>query len=435
MGVVVGLDVGSRSVRAVALDRDGTVVGNSTAGYSGVSACPPGEAIPARWLDAVGIALGALTAHCGEAAAPAALAVGGQSPTAVASTGDRALTYQFTTGSGEGGLLAQQRAQCAHLARAEPGAEVSQLWDWVLEKLGAPRRQGRWPDDTSIEELGERAETGTVVGESDGTFGIRRGTLLVPGAPDAILTFWAAGLDEPGRGCDPGGHTGGLVVATEDVELPSAMMKMASPAEGCVMVGGPVSAHGASLEWLSHVTARSIAELLELAESSPPGASGVTFLPYLEGERSPRWNVGLTGEFHGITSATGVEDLARAVLEGTAFGLGHIARMLASARVRTSVVTCTGSPSRSRLWCEIKASVLGVPFDVSGFSELSAYGAALAAGAGAGWWPRPATAVAGSWPRPPMTRVEPLRYDGYESLLDSFIEIGDLAERRLTGDT
>jgi xylulokinase len=292
--------------------------------------------------------------------------------------------------------------------------------------------QGRWPNDFSIDELGERADTGSVVGESDGTFGIKAGTPLVPGAPDAILTFWAAGLDEPGRGCDPGGHTGGLVVATVDRELPPGMMKMASPAQGCVMVGGPVSAHGASLEWLSRVTSRPIEELLVLAASSPQGARGVMFLPYLEGERSPRWNRQLTGEFHGIRSDTDVADLARAVLEGAAYGLGHICRMLAAAGIQTDVVTCTGSPSRSRLWCEIKASVLGVPFDVSGFSELSAYGAALAAGAGAGWWPRPSTAAAGSWPRPPMSRVEPAPRGVYEEGLDRFIALGDIAQERIT---
>ena len=122
----------------------------------------------------------------------------------------------------------------------------------------------------------------------------------------------------------------------------------------------------------------------------------------------------------------------RAVLEGAAYGLGHICRMLAAAGVQTDVVTCAGSPSRSRLWCEIKAAVLGVPFDVSGFSELSAYGAALAAGAGAGWWPRPSTAAAGSWPRPPMSRVEPAPCSVNEEGLDRFIALGDIAQERVT---
>jgi xylulokinase len=138
----------------------------------------------------------------------------------------------------------------------------------------------------------------------------------------------------------------------------------------------------------------------------------------------------LTGEFHGIRSDTDVSDLARAVLEGAAYGLGHISKMLGDAGIETRVVTCAGSPSQSRLWCEIKASVLRVPFDVSGFSELSAYGAALAAGAGAGWWPLPSKAPAGSWPRPPMSRVEPDPDPSYDEGLDRFIQLGDIAEER-----
>lgn len=430
MEVVVGLDVGSRSVRGVALDRDGTVVCDAKAEYVGAETWPIGEAVPERWLDAVAFCLEDLRDRCPETAAPAALAVGGQSPTAIPVGGGRALTYQFTTGN-EGGMPAQQKAQLEHLAADRPGADVCQLWDWVLHKLGAPRMQGRWPNDFSIDELGERVDTGSVVGESDGTFGIKAGTPLVPGAPDAILTFWAAGLDEPGRGCDPGGHTGGLVVATVDRQLPPGMMKMASPARGCVMVGGPVSAHGASLEWLSRVTSRPIEELLVLAASSPPGARGVMFLPYLEGERSPRWNRQLTGEFHGIRSDTDVADLARRARGSRVRPRAHLQdarRRRHSDRGGHLYGIAVTQPALVR----DQGFDTGSPVRRVGVQRAFRIRCRARCGAGAGWWPRPSTAAAGSWPRPPMSRVEPAPRSVYEEGLGRFIALGDIAQERLT---
>jgi len=357
------------------------------------------------------------------------VAVGGQSPSAVPADG-LAVTYSYAEGI-DGGIAAQQAAQCRLLESEHPGGEVSQLWDWMLASLGAPRAQGRWPEDPALDGLGESTTTGTVVGTADGSWGVPRGTRLVAGAPDALLTFWAAGLDELHRACDPGGRTGGLVVAVRSADCAPGLMRMASPAQGCSMIGGPASAHGASLDWLAAVTGRPRSALLELAAGVPAGARGVMFLPYLEGERAPRWQRRLTGEFHGLRADTGPAELTRAVLEGTAYGLAHIGRALRDDGAEFDVVTCTGGPSRSWLWCEIKAAVLGADFDVPDFTELSAYGAALAAGAGAGWWPQPGGGGRGSWPRPRMTRIDSVPQQAYREGFERFVSLGDAAERRL----
>jgi len=431
MSVVVGIDVGSRSVRVVAVDAEGTIVAHASATYpEAMVKWPSGRADQRCWREAVDHAVRDLVADCPAAQAPVAVAVGGQSPTAVPAGAGLAVTYSFSGGV-DGGLAAQQRAQHALLESETPQVEVSQLWDWMLGELGAPRMQGRWPGDEPIEALGEPVTTGTVVGAANGDWGFARGTALVAGAPDALLTFWAAGLDEVRRACDPGGRTGGLVVAVPSVDLAPGLMRMASPARGCAMVGGPVSAHGASLDWLATLTGRSRSELLELAAAVPPGARGVIFLPYLEGERAPRWQRGLTGEFHGLRIDTGPGELARAVLEGAAYGLAHIASTLRAQGAPIDVVTCTGGPSSSPLWCAIKAAVVDAVFEVPTFRELSAYGAALAAGAGAGWWPVPGAGVAGSWPRPEMTPVRSGPEPAYAAGFERFLALGDAAQERL----
>ena len=94
-------------------------------------------------------------------------------------------------------------------------------------------------------------------------------------------------------------------------------------------------------------------------------------------------------------------------------------------------VVCSGGPSRSTLWTSIKASVLGVPFDVPECDEMAAYGAALGAGAALGWWPRPGEGGPGDWPTPPVTTFDPEPAAAYREGLERFIALGDEVTARL----
>jgi xylulokinase len=319
-----------------------------------------------------------------------------------------------------------------HYAQREllgPAAVPRQLYDWLTARLGGADRQARWPDDPTLDGYGPRAGTGSVVGVGDGSHGLPAGVPLVAGAQDAYLAFWAGGIDRPGRGLDPGGRTGGLAVAAPAGPGPRGPYALPSPAAGIDIVGGPVSGHGLMLEWLQTFTGLAVPDLLALAARVPPGARGVLVLPYLEGERAPRWNRSLRAEVTGLGSETGRAEVARAVLEAAAYGLRHIAGSLP---VPLEVLVCAGSPARSPLWCAIKASVLEVPVEVPAQTDLAAYGAALAAGAGVGWWPRPGEGHGGAWPRPPVTVVDPVPDAAYAAAYRRFVDLGDAAERRLT---
>ena len=305
------------------------------------------------------------------------------------------------------------------------------MWDWVLQQLGASRHQGRWPGDPALVGYGPVVPTGAIVDLADGSHGLVAGTPLVPGAQDAYLAFWAAGIDTPARALDPGGRTGGFGVAVAPGDRPDDMFTLPSAARDVEIVGGPVSAHGLMLEWWSAMTGRAVPELLDLAASVAPGAGGVLALPYLEGERAPRWDRDLRAELVGLSAATGPGEVMRALLEAAAYGLAHIARELDAQGIRTDVLAVGGSPARSPLWCEIKAAVLGVPVEVPEFPELASYGAALAAGAALGWWPRPGEGAAGDWPRPSVTVVEPTEQPEYQVGYERFVALGDEAVRRL----
>lgn len=428
---VVGVDVGTGSARVLALADDGTVLARASGEYPGRDRWPAGRADPAGWRTGVAVALRALAEQGVDA--PAALGVGGQSPTTVPLGGALALTVRHPAGT-TGSPLEQHVAQRAALAAesGEPEPAVAQLWDWLLAELGAPVGQTRWPGDPDLPGYGARRSTGTVAGEADGRWGVPAGTPLVGGAQDAYLSFWAGGTDEPGRAVDPGGRTGGLAVAVRRGDGPQDPYALVGAAAGIDLVGGPVAAHGLMVDWLASITGSSPTELAAAADTVAPGADGLTVLPYLEGERAPRWNRDLRAEIVGLTSSHGVPHLARAVLEGTAYGLRHVAEGLAGGGVELGVLVVGGSPARSRAWCQIKADVLEVPVEQPVEPDLAAYGAALAAGAGLGWWPAPGEGGAGHWPRPAHTRLDPHPDPAYHRGYHRFVALGDAAVARLT---
>jgi xylulokinase len=421
MSTVVGLHLGSDSARALALGPDGQIVARAYAPYPGAVGWPAGHADPNGWL--AGVA-GALSGVLAEQTCEA-ICLGGQSPTTVPTNGGLAITYRHPAGA-TGTPAEQHAAQLAALTDECGGdVEVLQVYDWLSVRLGAEPVQSRWPGDPTLTGYGPVVTTGEQIGRTDGSQGLPAGIPLVAGAQDAYLAFWAGAMDARGRGMDPGGRTGGMAVVVDaGVRLPG-LYGFTSALKGLDILGGPVSGHGLMLEWLRTITGCSIPELIELAGTVPPGADGVQVLPYLEGARAPRWNRGLRAEIVGIGSDAGRPQLARAVLEATAYGLAHVAEGLAAGGVTLTTLVTAGSPACSPLWNQIKASVLEVPVEVPAETDLAAYGAALSAGAGVGWWPGPGVSETHIWPRPAVTIVEPQPQDAYREGYRRFLELGE----------
>ena len=111
----------------------------------------------------------------------------------------------------------------------------------------------------------------------------------------------------------------------------------------------------------------------------PPGADGLVFLPYLQGERTPDLPAGC-GVLHGMnTSNTTPAHLARAAMEGVTLGLAYGLRRLNELGVRPEVLRLTGGGSRSAVWRQLCADVFGYPVVTLHHSEGAALGAAIQA--------------------------------------------------------
>ena len=148
-------------------------------------------------------------------------------------------------------------------------------------------------------------------------------------------------------------------------------------------MGVMLSAAG-SLRWLRDVVGRSFDELVGEAAGWAPGAEGLTFLPYLQGERTPHADPDARGSFTGLSLRHDRGALVRAVLEGVAYGLRDSLELLRELGVEPTVGRVSGGGARSELWLKIVASVLGVPLERTAVEEGAAYGAALLGGVAAG---------------------------------------------------
>ena len=119
----------------------------------------------------------------------------------------------------------------------------------------------------------------------------------------------------------------------------------------------------------------------------PPTSDGLLFLPYLTGERCPYPDPLARGAFVGLTLAHDARHMTRSVLEGVAFGLRDGLDLMVEAGMPVPAqVRASGGGTASALWCQILADVLEAEIVLPATTEGAAYGAALLAAVGSGWF-------------------------------------------------
>ncbi|MEN3011190.1 MAG: xylulokinase [Candidatus Bipolaricaulaceae bacterium] len=242
------------------------------------------------------------------------------------------------------------------------------------------------------EKLPDPVPSTTVVGAvtqpASRATGIPEGTPVVIGGGDGVCATAGAGLVGAGEGYVYLGASAWVAALARtpclDPQMRTFTWVYLDPT--WYSPNGTMHNAGAALDWvreLFHVEDFSLLE--KEAESSPPGAGGVLFLPHLRGERSPFWNPLARGVFVGLSFHTHRSHIFRAALEGVALNLKAIAVALEENRVQLSRVRLIGGGARSSLWAQIIADALGRPVElVAQPQEATAIGAAAAGTVGVG---------------------------------------------------
>jgi xylulokinase len=213
------------------------------------------------------------------------------------------------------------------------------------------------------------------------------GVPVAAGAGDQPAAALGVGVDRPGPLSVVLGTSGVVLTAlpafAADPEARVHAFCHAAPDVWQAM-GVMLSAAG-SLRWLRDaLVGESYDELTREAARWPPGAEGLLFQPYLAGERTPHADPNARGAFAGLSLRHDRGALVRAVLEGVAFALRDSLELVRKLGVEPTVGRVSGGGARSELWLRIVASVLGIPLERTAVEEGSAFGAALLGGAAAG---------------------------------------------------
>jgi xylulokinase len=216
---------------------------------------------------------------------------------------------------------------------------------------------------------------------------IPKGTPVYFGTVDGCAAAVETGVIDPGVVAEMTGTSTVLIMPTDGNNFNDAFIAIEHAVANRQLRLGAMVAAGASVTWLMRNILKdqySMDQLTQKAMQVPPGSEGLIFLPYMMGERSPIWNTNARGVFFGLTLTTSPEKMFRAVLEGTAFALAHNVEIAKKSGIKIEEIKSIGGGSKSALWNQIKADILGLPIAVLKDSSGAAVGDAYLAGLGAG---------------------------------------------------
>jgi len=445
--VLLGLDIGTSSTKAVALREDGRILARATREYP-IHTPKPGwaEQDPEWWYRAAVLTLGQVLGESGvEPGAVRGLSFSGQMHGTVILGEDLrplrpAIIWADQRSAPQVGRLKRQLGLARMLqwtANALNAGFMGATLAWLAEEEPETFRRARWvllpKDYVRLRLTGEIAcevsdasssavfdtakrrwsqemlaavgvppnlmpkvvESGQVAGaitkQAGEQTGLPVGTPVVAGGGDQPVAALGSGAIGPDTLLATVG-TGGQLFATIDSPMVDSQARVHTFCH-CVprkwhLLGATLCA-GLSLRWLRGLL-RTVASDLEygeleaLAAQAPPGSEGLLFCPYLLGERTPHLDPDATGAFVGLTLRHGLGHIVRAIMEGVAFSLRDGLEVFRELKVQPQRAIASGGGGRSPLWRQILADVLGLELALGEGEEQAAAGAAMLAGIGTG---------------------------------------------------
>jgi xylulokinase len=283
------------------------------------------------------------------------------------------------------------------IVRRMVGGGRSTEANWALESGLYDLVDERWAKDicaacnTDLSWLGEVSKPSEVVGEVANTDnGLALGTPVVAGSADHVASAFSAGLVEEGDLLVKLGGAGDILFTSSDPVVDKRLFLDYHPMPGKYLPNGCMAASGSVIRWFQEELAgnASLEELDREAEEAGVGAGGIVALPYFLGEKTPINDPQARGMFVGLHLGHRRGHLFRAILESIAFGFAHHVEILRELGLEPRRVRVTNGGSRSRVWKQIVADVLGLPLEPIYQHPGSSLGAAFAAGMGIGVFER-----------------------------------------------
>lgn len=231
--------------------------------------------------------------------------------------------------------------------------------------------------------VGPSEVAGRLHGDAGEALGLPVGVPVVTGASDQAAAACGCGLVDPGSMLVTIGSGGQvfmpLAVPVADPELRVHLFCHAVPERWHLL--GAVQNAGLALDWVRRSFGWGWEELYARAAAAPAGAEGVTFLPYLTGERTPHMDPRARASWAGLALAHTPDHLARAAVEGVVFTVAEAVEACFEAGGPVEALAVTGGGAELALMRQILADVTGRVIRRADVREASAKGAAVLAGA------------------------------------------------------
>ena len=230
---------------------------------------------------------------------------------------------------------------------------------------------------------------GPVTAEAAEKTGLATSTKIVAGGADNACGSVGSGIIKSGRVMASLGSSGVVVAQTDQAEAdPEGRIHLFNHAvPGSYYMMGVVLSAGMSFKWLKEEMFNDELDFETLnkeAAAVPAGSEGLTFLPYLYGERTPHADADARGVFFGISGKHKRGHFIRSVMEGVSFALRDSLELIKARGVEVNEIRLIGGGAKSELWQQITADIFGETISLLNIEQGPAFGAAIIAGVGAG---------------------------------------------------
>lgn len=435
---LLGIDVGTTATKVTLAAPDGAILAEATAACTQYSPHPGwAEADPHEWWSNVTTLVPEGLAKAGlDGGAVAAIGVSGMVPTLICADEDgmplrRSIQQNDSRATVEIDELRDELAdvdvlartgsqitaqsigpKIRWLARHEPEVLTATAWiagsyDWMTFRLtGRQGVEANWALESGLYDLAQHdwdaqlldaagAKTdwlgpvgrcdevvGAVTEQAAAATGLAAGTPVTAGSADHVASAFSAGLRDEGDLLVKLGGAGDILLTLAQPVVDERLFLDYHLVPDLWLLNGCMAASGSVLRWFQRELADGTAfrDLDSAAAEVSAGSDGLLCLPYFLGEKSPINDPRARGAFVGLHLGHTRAHLYRAVLEAIAYGFAHHVEVFAERDLAVHRVRVTNGGSRSRLWRQIVADVLGLPLESLVAHPGSSLGAAFAAG-------------------------------------------------------
>ncbi|MAW82443.1 MAG: carbohydrate kinase [Parvularcula sp.] len=266
-----------------------------------------------------------------------------------------------------------------HFHHHAEGAPVS-----LLEKLGASELAQKWPQTV----LAPGEIVGPLTQTAAQALHLNTSIPVVQGGADAFIAMAGMGVIRPGDLALVTGSSHLHLGVTDKPLYAKGMWGAYSDVlrRGSSVVEGGQTSTGSVINWFRRTLApdASYHELDEEALSAPPGCDGVTAQDHFQGNRTPYTDAASRGAFTGLSLTHTRGHLFRALLESIAYGARLIIETMSDNGVPIENVVACGGVTRSPVWTQIHADIIGSPVKLAAAACAPALGSAMFGAIGAG---------------------------------------------------